>query len=583
MLRTILVLAAGLAATGAGAQPIGDLRATPPAQTYVLPDDTPVESIVVKFREGSAIRLEDTRFTIGARTDRDRRVLREFGLADGDVATALETANRLVDGTAGIAREAIRPTFTAPPATLLARREEGERRGGRPLADLTLYHSLPLGEDAVYGDVAPLLRELNALAIVEVAYAVHPATDPQADSPPPTPDFEFQQGYLDPAPVGIDARHAWGVPGGTGTGVRIIDVEQGINVTHEDLPPLFSVGGTIVAGSRNHGTAVMGVLVAADNGYGITGIAHGAKAGFESHAGPPTDADAIDTAAGLLEAGDVILIEIQRTGPADGQTCPAGCGACSEDAIAVEFWQANFDAIQTATANGIVVVQAAGNGRSDFDDPAYGGLFDRAERDSGAILVGAGTSDTRAPTCFSNFGDRVDLQGWGQNVATLGYGGLFDGVGPPGGAGDEDQRYIGGFNGTSSASPIVAGAAAVVQGAALAAGGSPLTSEEMRDVLQAGATPQAADARNIGPLPNLRGAIDAALHPECVPPAAGDWSVSGPCVVRGALSAPQDVQVGTDGRLIVLPNATLDIAFDQRALEVGPGGQVLVHPGGRIR
>lgn len=415
MLRVPFILAVVLlTASGAAAQPNGALRIVPPAESYVLPNETPVENIVIKFREGSGVRLEGRRFTVGERTERDQRSLREYGLTASDVSVALNTANRLVATATAVSLQSARPTFTAPAETLLAQREEGERRGGRPLADLTLYHNLPLAEGTVYGDVAVLIRELNALSIVELAYATPPATDPQADAPPATPDFEFQQGYLDPAPGGIDARYGWTVPGGTGTGVRIIDVEQGINVTHEDLPPLFSVGGQIRPASRNHGTAVMGVLVAADNGYGITGIAHGAEAGFESHFGPTTDADAINAAAALLDAGDIILIEVQRGGPANGQTCPAGCGACAEDAIAVEYWQANFDAIETATAIGIVVVQAAGNGRSDFDDPAYGGLFDRTTRDSGAIIVGAGTSDTHGPTCFSNYGSRVDVQGWGE-------------------------------------------------------------------------------------------------------------------------------------------------------------------------
>ncbi|MDX8355789.1 S8 family peptidase [Cognatiyoonia sp. IB215182] len=589
MFRTPLIIAMLIAtATSAVAQPAQNLRPVPPAEAYTLPDDTPVESVTIKFREGSAVRLDGTRLTAMERTAREQQALRDGRLTEGDVSSALATVNRLAAGTAGVALEAARPTFTASVDELRARREAGERRSGRTLADLTLYTTLPLAEGTVYGDVAGFLREINALAIVEVAYATPPATDPQADAPPPTPDFALQQGYLDAAPVGIDARYAWTIPGGTGSGVRIIDVEQGINVSHEDLPPLFSVGGQIRPGANNrdHGTAVMGVLVAADNGYGITGIAHGAEAGFESHFGPPTDADAFNAAAAQLDAGDIILIEIQRTGPANGQTCPAGCGACAEDAIAIEFWQANFDAIETATANGIVVVQAAGNGRSDFDDPAYGGLFDRTMRDSGAIIVGAGTSDTREPTCFSNFGERVDLQGWGENVATLGYGTLFDGIGPPdgqNGVGLVNQRYTGGFNGTSSASPIVAGAAAAVQGAVIAAGGDPLTSTEMREVLQAGATPQAPDVRNIGPLPNLRGAIDAALHPECALPATGDWIVSETCVVSQNRSAPAGVQVQDDARLIVLPRVTLDLPFQQHALQVQPAGQVLVHPDGRIR
>jgi hypothetical protein len=71
---------------------------------------------------------------------------------------------------------------------------------------------------------------------------------PLTDEPPPqTPDFTGQQGYLDAAPGGIDARYAWTVPGGTGVGVQIIDMEGAWQFTHEDL--LQNQGG--VAGSTS--------------------------------------------------------------------------------------------------------------------------------------------------------------------------------------------------------------------------------------------------------------------------------------------------------------------------------------------
>ena len=96
MFRASLILAtAVLAATGAVAQPTGDLRPVPPAERYVLPAETPVESIVIKFREGSAVRHDGLRFTVGERTDRDRQSLRAEQLTEGDVTTALAAANRL--------------------------------------------------------------------------------------------------------------------------------------------------------------------------------------------------------------------------------------------------------------------------------------------------------------------------------------------------------------------------------------------------------------------------------------------------------------------------------------------------------
>ena len=41
-----------------------------------------------------------------------------------------------------------------------------------------------------------------------------------------------------------------------------------------------------------------------------------------------------------------------------------------------------FHAIQTAVAQGFVVVEAAGNGNVNLDQPACDGLFDRTVRDS---------------------------------------------------------------------------------------------------------------------------------------------------------------------------------------------------------
>jgi subtilisin family serine protease len=172
----------------------------------------------------------------------------------------------------------------------------------------------------------------------------------------------------------------------------------------------------------------------------------------------------------------------------------------------MEWTQANYDAIASATANGRIVVEAGGNGATNLDDSVYGGVFNRMVRDSGAILVGAGESYQRSPTCFTNFGSRIDMHGWGWNVVTLGYGDLFN-------PGDENQWYTSQFNGTSSASPIVTGAAASVVGASLAEGQgygyrSPA---EIRKILRDTGTPQPSDYRNIGPLPNLAQAIPRIL------------------------------------------------------------------------
>ncbi|NJN14102.1 MAG: hypothetical protein HC813_00055, partial [Planctomycetes bacterium] len=50
----------------------------------------------------------------------------------------------------------------------------------------------------------------------------------------------------------------------------------------------------------------------------------------------------------------------------------------------------------------MIVVEAAGNGEMDLDHPRYDDRFNRTVRNSGALVVGAGSATNRAPRCFSN-------------------------------------------------------------------------------------------------------------------------------------------------------------------------------------
>ena len=76
--------------------------------------------------------------------------------------------------------------------------------------------------------------------------------------------------------------------------------------------------------------------------------------------------------------------------------------------LPAEDVQAVYDSIRLATAKGIIVAEAAGNGQMDLDQPFWRGRFDRSVRDSGAILVGAGDAFGE-PLWFTNFGSRVDI------------------------------------------------------------------------------------------------------------------------------------------------------------------------------
>ncbi len=400
-----------------------------------------------------------------------------------------------------------------------------------PVPDLSVYYRV----EAPGRDMDKLASSLVEVETIEAAYVKPPAEPPQflnemaaapEEAPPITADFTARQGYLDPAPGGIDARFAWTIPGGRGAGVGIIDIEGAWRFSHEDL--LLNQGGVISGVQstdidwRNHGTAVVGEFGGDVNALGVTGICPDANTRAISIFGPGQgSAAAIRQAANALTSGDIILIELHRPGPRHNfQSRMDQLGY-----IAIEWWQDDFAAIQFATGRGVIVVEAAGNGAENLDDaiynnpasgfpPGWTNPYNRANRDSGAIVVGAGApppgthgrnhGPDRSRLDFSNYGSIVDAQGWGREVTTVGYGDLQGGA-------NEDLWYTDQFSGTSSASPIVVGAVGALQGIARARG-TPLTPATARGHLRATGSPQ-QDApgrpatQRIGNRPDLRALI----------------------------------------------------------------------------
>jgi subtilisin family serine protease len=238
-----------------------------------------------------------------------------------------------------------------------------------------------------------------------------------------------------------------------------------------------------------------------------------------------TTSAAIREAANLLSAGDILLIEVHYPGPKNNYQERDD----QDGYIAVEWWADEFVAIQYAVGRGVIVVEAAGNGAQDLDaaiyetrdprfPPAWKNPFRRSNRDSGAILVGAGAPPpgTHNRTLFgpnlsrldfSNYGSSVDAQGWGREVTTCGYGDLQ-------GGGDENRWYTDQFSGTSSASPIVVGALACLQGIRRARGAPLLTPASARALLRATGSPQqpgpgAPITQRIGNRPDLKALVAA--------------------------------------------------------------------------
>jgi hypothetical protein len=434
----------------------------------------------------------------------------------------------------------LRPILGPTEERVLAAASALEMTGeGPPAADLSIFY----GVEAPADRLEALRSDLESQDLVESAY-IKPGAEPAArlndiaaarrEPPPTTPDFTARQLYLLPAPGGVDALYAWTQAGGRGAGVRIIDIEGAWRFTHEDLAG--NQGGLVAGvqstdlGWRNHGTAVIGEFGGDRNPFGVTGISPDANVSAISIFGPGSGSSAaITAAAARLRAGDVMLIELHRPGPRfnfEGRDDQLGY-------VAVEWWPDDFAAIQAAAARGIIVVEAAGNGAEDLDDPVYqipaAGFppgwtnpFRRSNRDSGAIVVGAGApppgthgSDhgaDRSRLDFSNYGALIDAQGWGREVTTTGYGDLQGGS-------NEDAWYTDTFSGTSSASPIIVGVAAALQGMARAGGRPVLTPAQVRNCLRTTGSPQQDEpgrpaTQRIGNRPDLRQLIGYAFGPK---------------------------------------------------------------------
>ena len=355
--------------------------------------------------------------------------------------------------------------------------------------------------------IADFITRLRAVEDVSEAYPDSPVGLP-ALTPGNNPLFAAQK-YLTAAPVGIDAQFAWLQQGGDGAGVRIVDLEEGWDFTHEDLvakaPALLWGDQATDAANQNHGTAVLGIMVAVDNGLGGIGIAPAAApvrtvSHFNAALGTPGHvADAILQATSAMAVGDILVIEVETA---------RGNVTGWPDHHPIEIKDAEFAAIRLAVSQGFVVVEAAGNGGVDLDayvspqGSATGEhVLKRGDpdfREFGAILVSAGTSDTpHQRSYFANYGSRIDCYAWGDSVTTAG-GALF---------GDRDHSYTNDFNGTSSATAILGGAAIVVQAVAQAATGQRISPPALQAMLSAPATgtpPINAASTPIGVMPDLR-------------------------------------------------------------------------------
>jgi len=407
-----------------------------------------------------------------------------------------------------------RPLFNLPPSkisTIISEAEANDPTYKAP--DFAAWYQVLLPSSSI--EINSLLQTLHTYP--EIASCQPLTSTPAQTSIQPADDPEFpNQGYL--GPTGINAEYAWGFPGGDGAGQTVVDIEAGWKLDHPDL---VEANITLLSGINlpgrgfgnwPHGTAVLGIMLMVDNAIGGVGIAPTAKGNLVSvlrgDNPNPNNPEAILDATSRMSAGDVLLLEMQVANDPGTEYWPA------------ELFDAEFEAIRAATAKGIVVIEPAGNGLRGEGEGTQGVNLDGPvvrpgeteakeymnpaspdyRGDSGAIMVGASTSTLpRRKTVWSNYGARVDVHAWGENITTSGC--ISNGN-------SCTDAYVQ-FGGTSGAAPIVAGAALSVQGMLTAKGRGKLDSRQMRSLIQIGGTPTTdPQAGNIGVMPDLKALID---------------------------------------------------------------------------
>ena len=535
-------------------------------------EPTAPRRVIVKFRDTVIIPYEDgaerhlTRLGVGPWTELARRF-------DGIRLTRLFTV--------------VSPDRLGE---LVAQASDRDRHYRAP--NLLTFFTIVCPPERDAGALAAALREWPQ---VETAY-VDPLDKPPA--PPGTNTYYAKQTYLQPpatslfsAPGAIDAEFAWLQPGGTGQGQKIVDLERGAKLTHEDLPAgIPTLHGVMDFGYMPHGTSVIGILAAVDNGKGVIGIAHGVdEVTYSCQVLADHSVDRIGAVMAAIQHftqpgeeafGRVLLLEVELNSDVN----PADLGQLTDvngvvwKSMPMETAQADFDVIRLATALGIVVVEPTGNGLNDLDAFQQAGTGDfvlsRAKpgaRDSGAIMVGGSTPSfpyqrsvwnadpTAGPIQGTSFGSRVDCFAWADGVCTCACTIGVLSV-PPFLTWLDDPNYPSTFNGTSAASAIVAGAVLLVQGVAAKVLGRRLSPDEMRDRVSdpdptVNTLSQNPGVDLIGVMPNLRGILTRlGVAPDVymrdyvgdtgVVPSTGVISLSPDIIVRPAPEANPGVAFG---------------------------------------
>lgn len=268
----------------------------------------------------------------------------------------------------------------------------------------------------------------------------------------------------------INATSGWEISKGSNQ-VTIAILDEGVDVNHPDLQSKIVTPYDATDGDNDqqpkdwdgHGTSCAGIAAAvSNNGVGVAGVSWEARImpvriAYSDHAGGPWL-----TSNAIIE--DAIRTAVDRGAKVLSNSWGGGSPSSAINA--------GFD---YAIANNRVVVVAAGNDDGPVSYPAT------LSTSRTLIAVSATNEWDQLKTLTSqdgenwwgsNFGPQINVSAPGVHIQTTDIHGA---------AGYTNGDYVSNFNGTSSATPLVAGAAAVVLAVAPMA-----TTAQVRQWLQTG-------------------------------------------------------------------------------------------------
>lgn len=392
----------------------------------------------------------------------DRVVMRAGGRVEVlPMAGRAALAKRLGKGKAhAVIHQRVRGRIGKPEA--LSARLSLRPKAGRDLAALAARHGLAVVEAVPYAADTWILAAADPLAALTAANALYEGGDAVFAAPLVARRLEARAATNDPRlgqqwhlPL-IGAAAAWDVAQGAGVNIAIVD--DGLDLAHPDLDANVRTGLDIdlndgdadpVHGPEGgHGTIVGGIAAAdGDDGVGTAGVAHAAGlVGVRLIAAPVTDAEE----ALAMNHGAAATVDTQRVHVSNNSW---GYVGIDNVPIVVAPGPLMRAALEHATrvgrgGLGTVFCWAAGNDGEIGDSCAYDGYVGNRY----TIGVSACGSDGRLAT-YSEYGCNIMLTAPGGETGT----GM---VAPVRGGGFSTAAE--GRQGTSFASPVVAGVAALV-------------------------------------------------------------------------------------------------------------------------